>query len=187
MAHRCLYTQKFYTPKFLHRENFTHRSICTEKSLHRGAFTHRRVYTQKLLHTETFRQKFYTQDPLHTDVLMHRNFYTENFLHSGPFQYFTPVFDVVRPSFLAKRLHLKLQNQTFTPFLEVRPSFRAKRLHLKLQILQFYHRFLTFDPHCERVTSNTEQRVAERIFSCPLWSSCMLPNSVNSGWWFQLL
>ena len=80
MAHRCLYTQKFYTPMFLHRENFTHRSICTEKSLHRGAlhtdaFTHRSFYTQKLLDREV----------LHTGPFTHRCAYAQKLLHREVF------------------------------------------------------------------------------------------------------
>ena len=79
----------FYTAKNLHREDFTHRSLCTERDLHRAAFTqtllHRRFYIQKSrsFYTEKpFLKKPYHMKPLHraalhTDVFSQRSFYTQ--------------------------------------------------------------------------------------------------------------
>ena len=111
---QSLYTERFYTEKFLHRgafthrdfyfytknrsithRSFTHRSCYTQKFLRTDAFTPKWVYTaqksslfilqEKLLHRASFYTNIYTDKFLHRSLLLQASFYTEKLLHRASF------------------------------------------------------------------------------------------------------
>ena len=72
---------------FLHREDFTHRSLYTEgftqSSFYTDAFAHRRFYIQKLLHRKAFSKEALPHEVFTQGSFTHRRFSTKKFLHTG--------------------------------------------------------------------------------------------------------
>ena len=80
----------FTQRKKLRREDFTHRSLCTERDLHRADFTRTLLHTDAFtyrsfyfLHRKAFSKEALPHEAFTQSSFTHRRFFTKKFLHPG--------------------------------------------------------------------------------------------------------
>ena len=79
-----------HSGKKIRREDFTHRSLCTERDLHRADFTQTLLHTDAFtyrnfyfLHRKAFSKEALPHEAFTQSSFTHRRFFTKKFLHPG--------------------------------------------------------------------------------------------------------